>query len=376
MKSFLLSATLLVAANGFMLPRITQQKALKPRQPSSSSVSINNAKLPRGALHHAVPFDSLNIAVGDFLALGALSTVPKLWALCSMCCSMAFLRQAYVFSLAYGLSAILVATTVIAQTAMPLNYLAMLHSGGLAVWGSRMFFFLWRRLIKGKGYKDKFKALDKTPRLKRLPLILSTSLFYALLMSPAPYFASSAAATCGLWNWGSSSSLVSSAGLTLMAYGFWVEALADYQKSTHKKVATTGQLWVQKGEWTKSRHANYFGEIVFWIGSFVAAAPGFGRRPIPWLAGSFGLAGIVAVMLSATKRLEKKQEETYGDIASWQDYAARTPALWPTSSTIAKDAFRALIIYFVCWMFPFEFVLTNLNSKAVWAFLTSNIFRM
>ena len=55
------------------------------------------------------------------------------------------------------------------------------------------------------------------------------------------------------------------------------------------------------------------GEIVFWLGSLVTALPGFGCRIVPWAAGISGIVGIVAIMLGATKRLEKKQWAAYGN---------------------------------------------------------------
>ena len=101
-------------------------------------------------------------------------------------------------------------------------------------------------------YKKKFKALDTKPRLERLPIVLSTSLFYALMMCPVAYLAASpVAAAAGVWNLKSKASIVSSVGLSLMYYGGFIEAFADYEKSVHKRNLTAGKggkPWIATGE--------------------------------------------------------------------------------------------------------------------------------
>jgi steroid 5-alpha reductase family enzyme len=185
-----------------------------------------------------------------------------------------------------------------------------------------------------------------------------------------------------------------------MFYGFWVEACADVQKSAHKDAfreasasavetnatteeeeeeapgVVTPRRWVETGEWVKSRHVNYFGEVVFWAGSTLAATPSFGRQPLPWLCAGLGLAGIAKVMVEATQRLDNKHEDRYGSDPAWRAYAESTPCLWPKVGTLAKDAIRTSIILFLCWLFPFEYVYSNANFRAVKAFLTTNIFAM
>ena len=140
-----------------------------------------------------------------------------------------------------------------------------------------------------------------------------------------------------------------------MFYGFWVEARADVQKSVHKdalreasaaasveptakpneeevsvaKAVTHLCPWVATGERAKSRRVNYFGEVVFWAGSALAATPSFGRQPLPWLCAGLGLTGIAKVMVEATQRLDKKHKERYGSDPAWRAYAESTPRLWP-----------------------------------------------
>jgi hypothetical protein len=90
------------------------------------------------------------------------------------------------------------------------------------------------------------------------------------------------------------------------------------------------------GLYARSRHANYFGELVFWLGSFVAGLPAILAAGVPLLArarrataASLGLAGIVFIMLSATKRLEGRQAEKWRPSAAYDKYYLSSNALVP-----------------------------------------------
>ena len=60
------------------------------------------------------------------------------------------------------------------------------HAALVAAYGARLFAFLFWRQQFQPGYDGmaKLKALDKTPRLQRTPIILSTGFFYGLMSSP------------------------------------------------------------------------------------------------------------------------------------------------------------------------------------------------
>ncbi len=54
-------------------------------------------------------------------------------------------------------------------------------------------------------------------------------------------------------------------GIAIFIFGFFYEAVADYQLYQFKKHALPDQL-LTKGLWRYSRHPNHFGEIILWIG--------------------------------------------------------------------------------------------------------------
>ncbi len=55
-------------------------------------------------------------------------------------------------------------------------------------------------------------------------------------------------------------------GLALFIYGFSVEIIADKQKSKFRSIPENRDSFITTGLWAKSRHPNYFGEIVLWTG--------------------------------------------------------------------------------------------------------------
>ena len=55
-------------------------------------------------------------------------------------------------------------------------------------------------------------------------------------------------------------------GLALFILGFTVEVIADNEKSAFKAIQKNKDKFITTGLWARSRHPNYFGEIVLWTG--------------------------------------------------------------------------------------------------------------
>ncbi len=103
--------------------------------------------------------------------------------------------------------------------------------------------------------------------------------------------------------------------------GFLIESIADWQLSQFKKnSANKGKIMTQ-GLWSRSRHPNYFGEILVWWGIFIYTLPL-----------SHGWIGVVSpitltfllVKVSGVPMLERKYE---GNI-QYEKYKQTTPRLW------------------------------------------------
>ena len=264
------------------------------------------------------------------------------WAVAAASCALAFVRQAYVFSLSYGLA--MAAIGGIALAIPSSSMLLSAHAALVCLYGLRLFAFLfWRQFGQDSGWGRRVAALDKTPRLERVPVILSTSLFYALLASPLLFHVQSGGFRSA------PSSAIASAGCVVAAVGLVLEAVADQQKSLFKialRTAGAADRPFTGGVYAFSRHANYLGEIVFWVGVTMVGLPALLAPGVRWYARIaraismvLGLIGIVFIMTSATKRLEGKQATNAatvwpvlgkdGELDSYKKYVERSGALVP-----------------------------------------------
>ena len=62
-------------------------------------------------------------------------------------------------------------------------------------------------------------------------------------------------------------------GFLVWLFGFAFEVIADDQKNRFRKDPANKGKFIQTGLWAWSRHPNYFGEIVLWIGVAIIAIP-------------------------------------------------------------------------------------------------------
>lgn len=112
------------------------------------------------------------------------------------------------------------------------------------------------------------------------------------------------------------------AGLLLFVLGFLIEAIADWQLHRHRLQGRAQHQTLSSGLWRYSRHPNYLGEIMLWLGLGLAAADLSGAW---WaLAGPVVLA--LVIRLVSLPLTEQHLIESRTDYAA---YAARTPVLLP-----------------------------------------------
>jgi steroid 5-alpha reductase family enzyme len=149
---------------------------------------------------------------------------------------------------------------------------------------------------------------------------ISCALLYVGQISPATFYLHNLAdglAVNESWAW---------AGAVVAAAGVLIEMIADAQKSAAKKV--NARRFVDTGLYRIVRCPNYFGEILMWTGSFIIC---FGSCCTigQWIIASLGYIGIVYVMFSGARRIELRQDGTYGSDPQFQEYIKKTPLILP-----------------------------------------------
>lgn len=119
-------------------------------------------------------------------------------------------------------------------------------------------------------------------------------------------------------------------GVGIWCLGFGIEASADAQKSRFRSNPTNRGQFIQTGLWSWSRHPNYFGEILLWIGVAVIAAPIL--RGWQWVSMISPLFVILLLTrVSGLPLLEARADEKWGGQDAYEAYKRRTSVLilWP-----------------------------------------------
>jgi len=118
------------------------------------------------------------------------------------------------------------------------------------------------------------------------------------------------------------------AGVLVWAVGFVIEAVADAQKRRFLADPSNRGRFIRTGLWARSRHPNYFGEIVLWIGVAIIALPVLsGWQWVTLTSPVF--VGLLLTQVSGVPLLERRADEKWGGQEDYEAYKRRTPVLVP-----------------------------------------------
>lgn len=115
-------------------------------------------------------------------------------------------------------------------------------------------------------------------------------------------------------------------GIFFWVFGFLFEVIADRQKVIFNK--TNKGKFISTGLWSFSRHPNYFGELVLWLGITIISLPTF--LEFQYL----GLITPIFIYLLLTKvsgvnLLEELAEKRWGNSKDYILYKNNTPVFFP-----------------------------------------------
>ena len=117
-------------------------------------------------------------------------------------------------------------------------------------------------------------------------------------------------------------------GVGLFIYGFYTEVKADNEKSKFRSVPENRDKFITTGLWAKSRHPNYFGEIVLWAAIAVISLPSLsGLQYITLISPIFTY--VLLVHVSGVRMLEARGQKKWGHLDEYKAYQKSTPMLFP-----------------------------------------------
>ena len=119
---------------------------------------------------------------------------------------------------------------------------------------------------------------------------------------------------------------VEATGLAIWLLGMTLEVVADEQK---KKFRSAGNdSFISTGLWSRSRHPNYFGEVLLWSGLSIAALPVLTGWQLATLVSPI-FVWTLLTKISGVPMLEAKADRRWKDDASYVEYKKNTPLLIP-----------------------------------------------
>jgi len=186
------------------------------------------------------------------------------------------------------------------------------------IWALRLGTFLFRRIQKA-GRDDRFDEIK--PNFMRFLNAWTLQALWITLTSSAALIAITSATRKSI-------DIFAVIGLLVWLFGFGFEVTADAQKSRFNADPANKGKFINSGLWSKSRHPNYFGEIVLWIGVLIIALPVL--RGWQWVALiSPVFVTLLLTRVSGVPMLEKKADKKWGGQEDYEAYKQRTPVLIP-----------------------------------------------
>lgn len=187
----------------------------------------------------------------------------------------------------------------------------------ILLWAVRIGGFLLYRVIKN-GKDARFDDMrDKFFKFGRFWALQAITVWVLLIPS---LFAFENSSRVALFVW---------IGVIIWAIGLLVESIADLQKYRFSQNPKNKGQWIEKGIWYYSRHPNYFGEMLIWIGVYVVAI-----TSLPLDQALIGLISPIFIttlllFVSGIPLLEKSADKKWGNDQAYKRYKSSTSILVP-----------------------------------------------
>ena len=236
----------------------------------------------------------------------------------------------------YDLTGTLTYLTVVWFTYMLSNSAAEPKIGNLilasliSIWAVRLGSFLFLRIHKA-GEDKRFRTIK--PSASQFFMTWTLQGFWVSICSMCALTAmSSEMGVATIWYSGNlgeiSVNIFFCIGVVLFLIGFSIEIVADNQKNTFRSLEENKDKFITSGLWAKSRHPNYFGEIILWTAIALIALPSLGGAQYLTLISPI-FTYILLVHISGVRMLEDMGNKKWGHLEEYKDYKDKTPRIIP-----------------------------------------------
>lgn len=190
--------------------------------------------------------------------------------------------------------------------------------GLVAVWGTRLWWHIFRRFLRSDKQDPRYTALSAKwpPRYEWAQVYLRIYLVQAVLavIISLPVIA--------ITHSGSTTMPYIAIGAIVWLAGFLSEAAADRQLAAFTRDKNNKGKLMGKGLWRYSRHPNYFGEITQWWGIWIISVGT--RYSWPAIIGPLVITYLI-LFVSGVPPAEERAKSKPG----WDSYKRRTSMLLP-----------------------------------------------
>jgi len=220
----------------------------------------------------------------------------------------------------------MIATLLVVSAAI----LALLNSGQQAstrstivaifvsLWTLRLGIFLYKRIVKS-GEDKRFRGIKKSFTKFLMAWTLSALWVFLSTVNAVTVIALNPPQPIGLFF---------VLGGALWVLGFGLEMVADRQKNHFSEQPENTDKFITQGLWSISRHPNYFGEIVLWIGIAIISLPLLSGLQFVTLVSPV-FVFLLLTKISGLPFLEDKAEKKWGKDKDYIEYKNKTPILVP-----------------------------------------------
>ena len=226
-------------------------------------------------------------------------------------------RTEHYYDLTGGITYIstVVIALILKNSYQGIDLISLLLGSMVIIWATRLSSFLFLR-VKKSGEDVRFKKIKHSFSWFLMTFMLQ-GMWVFMCIFPALIVISS---------FNSEINNYAIVGSAVWLFGFLFEIVADNQKSNFNKF-NKGKF-ISTGLWSITRHPNYFGEFILWLGITIASLGYIDHyKYIVLLTPIF--VYLLLTRVSGVNLLEEIGEKRWGNSKEYQKYKEKTPLFFP-----------------------------------------------